>query len=169
MIEDIGPQLGRSETVNEFGLPRMYKYTMSDPSLDEQMDLYRITGLGFEKDTCYIDPLRNGTYCGYSIGFDPVSLPSSQIGLSEDMPSATYRYNLSDMWNKMEHLDNKNAVNPYSQVDKTVKEYNKLFVFDKKVVDHIDSYWNAASKEVPYEDVTNWQIIGKKINGVKAA
>ena len=123
LIEDIGPQLGRSETVNEFGLPRMYKYTMSDPSLDEQMDLYRITGLGFEKDTCYIEPLRNGSYCGYSIGFDPVSLPSSQIGLSEDMPSATYRYSLSDMWNKMEHLDNKNAVNPYSQIDKTVKEY----------------------------------------------
>ena len=54
-------------------------------------------------------------------------------------------------------------------IDKTIKEYNKLFIFDKKVIDHIDSYWNAAAKEVPYEDVANWQIIGKKINGVKAA
>jgi hypothetical protein len=54
-------------------------------------------------------------------------------------------------------------------IDKTISEWNKEFPFDRKVIDHIDSYWNAASKEVPYEDVANWQIIGKKINGVKAA
>jgi len=123
LIEDVGLQLTRSKTEEESGLPKMYKYTLSDPGLDEQMDLYRITGIGFDKDTCYIDPLRNGSYCGYSIGFDPVSLPSSQIGLSEDMPSATYRYSLSDMWDKMEHLDNKNSVNPYTQIDNTVKGY----------------------------------------------
>jgi len=54
-------------------------------------------------------------------------------------------------------------------IDRTISEWNKEFPFDKKVIDHIDSYWNAASKEVPYEDVANWRIIGKKINGVKAA
>ncbi len=54
-------------------------------------------------------------------------------------------------------------------IDKTTKEFNILFPNEKKVVDHIDSFWNAASKEVPYEDVANWQIIGKKINGIKAA
>ena len=54
-------------------------------------------------------------------------------------------------------------------IDKTLREYNKLFPFDKKVIDHIDSYWNAAAKEVPYEDVANWQLISKKINGIKAA
>ena len=54
-------------------------------------------------------------------------------------------------------------------ITKTTKEFNILFPNEKKVVDHIDSYWNAASKEVPYEDVANWQIIGKKINGIKAA
>jgi len=54
-------------------------------------------------------------------------------------------------------------------IDKTIRQWNKEFPYDKKVIDHIDSYWNAASKEVPYEDVANWQIIGKKINGIKAA
>ena len=54
-------------------------------------------------------------------------------------------------------------------IDKTIKQWNQEFPYDKKVIDHIDSYWNAASKEVPYEDVANWQIIGKKINGIKAA
>jgi hypothetical protein len=54
-------------------------------------------------------------------------------------------------------------------IDKTLREYNQFFPNDKKVLDHIDSYWNAASKKVPYDDVANWQIIGKKINGVKAA
>ena len=54
-------------------------------------------------------------------------------------------------------------------IDKTIRQWNQEFLYDKKVIDHIDSYWNAASKEVPYEDVANWQIIGKKINGIKAA
>ncbi len=54
-------------------------------------------------------------------------------------------------------------------IDKTIRQWNQEFPYDKKVIDHIDSYWNAASKEVPYEDVANWQIIGKKINGIKAA
>ena len=54
-------------------------------------------------------------------------------------------------------------------IDKTITQWNKEFPYDKKVIDHIDSYWNAATKEVPYEDVANWQIIGKKINGIKAA
>ena len=54
-------------------------------------------------------------------------------------------------------------------IDKTLREYDQFFPNDKKVLDHIDSYWNAASKKVPYDDVANWQIIGKKINGVKAA
>jgi len=54
-------------------------------------------------------------------------------------------------------------------IDNTITQWNEEFPFDKKVIDHIDSYWNAATKEVPYEDVANWQIIGKKINGIKAS
>jgi len=55
------------------------------------------------------------------------------------------------------------------RIDRTTRKWNKANPFDKRVLDHIDNYWNAASKEVPYEDIGNWQIIGKKINGVKAA
>jgi len=55
------------------------------------------------------------------------------------------------------------------RIDKTVTEYNEFFPNDKRVLDHIDSYWNAAAKNVPYDDVANWQIIDKKINGIKAA
>ena len=55
------------------------------------------------------------------------------------------------------------------RIDRTTRKWNKANPLDKRVLDHIDNYWNAASKEVPYEDIANWQIIGKKINGVKAA
>lgn len=123
MIEDVSRQAEIFETDFINGLARMYLYDMSDPAVNEAKDQFRLKGAGFTEDTNYMKPLRNGTYSGYSIGFDPVSLPSSQIGLSEDMPTSTYRYSLSDMWNNMEHLDGRTSVNPYTQVDKTIKEY----------------------------------------------
>jgi hypothetical protein len=123
LVADITDQMARAETSTVKGLPRMYRYDLSEPQVEETRDNFIMTGTGFENDTCYMKPLREGSYCGYSIGFDPVSLPSSQIGISEDSPAATYRYSLSDMWNKMEHLDDKNSVNPYTQFDKDVKSY----------------------------------------------
>lgn len=123
MIEDVSRQAEITETDFIKGLARMYLYDMSDPAINESKDQFRLKGVGFTEETNYMKPLRNGTYSGYSIGFDPVSLPSSQIGLSEDMPTSTYRYSLRDIWNSMEHLDGRTSVNPYSQVDKTIKEY----------------------------------------------
>ena len=123
LVSDVPEQMIREETSIVKGLPRMYRYDFSEHTLEESRDNFRLQGIGFSQDTCYMKPLREGSYCGYSIGFDPVSLPSSQIGISEDSPAATYKYSLSDMWDRMEHLDNKNSVNPYSQFDKDVKSY----------------------------------------------
>ena len=123
LVADVTNQMNRAETSIVEGLPRMYRYDLSESQIEEAKDNFIMTGTGFENDTCYMQPLREGVYCGYSIGFDPASLPSSQIGISEDSPAATYRYSLSDMWNKMEHLDDKNSVNPYTQLDKDVKGY----------------------------------------------
>ena len=125
MIEDIADMSEDGDTNFTTGKPRLYQYSYAPKSAedDQSGDQFKISTIVFPDEKNYLMGLRHGAWSGYSIGFDPVSLPSSQIGLSEDMPSATYQYSLSDMWNKMEHLDNKNSVNPYSQIDNTVKDY----------------------------------------------
>ena len=123
LVEDANKQEDNAGTNTITGQAQLYRYSLANPGIDEGRDAFNITGIGFEDDTNYLKPLRNGSYCGYSIGFDPVSLASSEIGLSEDTPISAYEYSLDNMWNNMEHLGKRNIVNPYSQIDKEVKEY----------------------------------------------
>jgi len=56
-----------------------------------------------------------------------------------------------------------------SQLNTTIRKWNKTFPEDKKALDHVDSFYNAATKNIQYEDPANWQILSKKVNGLKAA
>ena len=92
LVEDANKQEDNAGTNNITGQAQLYRYSLANPGIDEGRDAFNITGIGFEDDTNYLKPLRNGSYCGYSIGFDPVSLASSEIGLSEDTPISAYEY-----------------------------------------------------------------------------
>ena len=78
--------------------------------------------------------LSHGTIAGYSVGFDPVDISESAMGLSNDISRTAYNYNLEDSWDKMSHLDSTITVNPHTQMDKNVqsifysKESSLLYV-----------------------------------------
>ena len=65
--------------------------------------------------------LRHGAWSGYSIGFDPVTITESKMGLSTDMSVDAYRYSIKELWKKMEHLNGKRNVSPISQMDTAVQ------------------------------------------------
>ena len=67
--------------------------------------------------------LRHGIYSGYSVGFDPVSITSSKMGLSKDMSSTAYTYDLEDIWPRMAHLNAGKSVNPLGKVDSTMRKH----------------------------------------------
>ena len=66
--------------------------------------------------------LRHGTWSGYSIGFDPVTITSSKMGLSTDMSVDAYQYKMKDLWNTMSHLGkSKKGKNPITQMDSAIE------------------------------------------------
>ena len=66
--------------------------------------------------------LRHGTWSGYSIGFDPVTVTSSKMGLSTDMSVDAYQYKMKDLWNTMSHLGkSEEGKNPITQMDSAIE------------------------------------------------
>ena len=61
--------------------------------------------------------MRDGSYSGYSVGFDPVTLGSSKMGMSTELTTDDPTYQLDSIWDKMSHLDGKKTVNPLTQLD----------------------------------------------------
>ena len=103
--------------------------------------------------------MRNGAWAGFSIGFDPVTVTQSKMGLSTDMKVNAYRYGISAIWPKMSHLNESTAVNPLSQLDQNIKsivEYPKrtrYTVLSNQIFDQ--KYQNNPQKQ--YEELVELQ------------
>jgi len=118
--------------------------------------------------------LRNGTWSGYTVGFDPVNITSSKMGLSKDTTTDDTRYTIEGMWSKMSHLNGKMTVDPITQMDVSVQKqvlkprrvrYTMLpnQVFDPKFVDNAQpNYQQLADLEayqyMRMETLTNIQL-----------
>ena len=103
------------------GKSRLYTYEYSPKGVDDgAADPFKIKKVVFPNERNFLNGLRHGTWSGYSIGFDPVTISSSFMGTSTDMSVDAYRYSLDDMWKNMSHMG-KNSVNPFSKTDKEVK------------------------------------------------
>lgn len=102
---------------------KLYSYALSQKGVDDgSADVFKISKVTFPEERNYLEGLRQGAWAGYSIAIDPVTLPSSQYGESQDMPAAAHRNNLFDTWSKMAHLGyNKNDVNPLTLTDEFVQ------------------------------------------------
>ena len=104
----------------------MYRYSYAPKNINEELDNYTINGISFPEEHKNLVAQRHGTIAGYSVGFDPVNITASSMGLSNDISKLAYEYSLKDTWAKMEHLDPKETTNPHTQMDTEIQSiFNK--------------------------------------------
>lgn len=162
LIEDIEEQSFGKETDFSTGKAQLYRYSYSEKNVDPQSDFLNITGFSFPKEKDSLEGLRHGCWSGYSVGFDPVSISSSKMGLSRDMSTDAIKYNMDEVWSKMAHLNGKKTVNPIEQMDSDYKQmlatpkrvrYSMLSnqVFDPKFVDNPQANYQEQAELQAYQ------------------
>jgi Fe-S-cluster formation regulator IscX/YfhJ len=105
------------------GATKLYTYAYSTKSSgSDASDQFKIETIVFPEERDFLTGLRNGAWAGFSMGFDPVTVTQSKMGLSTDMSVNAYRYGIDAMWPKMSHLNESKAVNPLSQLDDNIKQ-----------------------------------------------
>ena len=162
MVEDVNEQPLGKDTNKNTGIPRKYRYSYTEKNIDPQSDFLNISGFSFPKEKDMIEGLRHGAWGGYSVGFDPVTISSSKMGLSKDMSTDAITYKMDDVWSKMAHLDGKKTVNPIEQMDSDYKQilatpkrvrYSMLSnqVFDPKFVDNPQANYPEQAELQSYQ------------------
>jgi len=122
LIDDVNKQ---SETETNFsnGEAKLYSYVYSTKqSGTEESDQFKIESLVFPEERDFLTGLRHGAWSGFSMGFDPVTVTSSKMGLSTDLSVDAYQYSIDQMWSKMSHLDESKSVNPITVMDQTIQD-----------------------------------------------
>ena len=121
MIDNVNNQT-ESDSNFTTGETKLYTYVYSTKSSGtDGADQFKIETIVFPEERDFLTGLRNGAWAGFSMGFDPVTVTQSKMGLSTDMSVNAYRYGISAIWPKMSHLNESTAVNPLSQLDTRVK------------------------------------------------
>lgn len=101
---------------------KLYNYVYTPTKIDNtSSDQFKIETIVFPEEKNFLSGLRHGTWSGFSIGFDPVTITSSKMGASTDMSADAYRYKLTDLWPKMSHIGEKKAINPVKQMDESIQ------------------------------------------------
>lgn len=131
MIEDITSMTSSGETNYTTGKPKLYTYSYSpkSTSTDASSDQFKINTVVFPEEKNFMMGLRHGSWSGYSIGFDPVTVNSTEKNKSGNTVVDAYQYSIDDMWSKMSHL-NKGQRNPMENMDKSIQQ---LMKFPKRV------------------------------------
>ena len=114
----------QTESTTNFstGDTKLYTYVYSTKqSGSDASDQFKIESLVFPDERDFLTGLRHGAWSGFSMGFDPVSVTASKMGLSTDLSVDAYRYNITEMWPKMSHLDQKKTVNPLTVMDDNIQ------------------------------------------------
>ena len=147
MIDKVNDQ-SESDTNFSTGESKLYTYTYYPKSSGTtESDQFRIETVVFPEERDFLTGLRHGAWAGFSMGFDPVTVTQSKMGLSTDMSVDAYRYSINHIWPKMSHLNESRSVNPLTQLDDNIKQiveyprrtrYNILSnqIFDPKFVDN---------------------------------
>ena len=122
IIDKVNQQT-ESNTNFTTGDTKLYTYVYSTKqSGSDASDQFKIESLVFPDERDFLTGLRHGAWSGFSIGFDPVTVTASKMGLSTDLSVDAYRYNITSMWPKMSHIGEKKSVNPLEIMDQTVKD-----------------------------------------------
>ena len=121
IIDNVNEQT-ESDTNFTTGESKLYTYVYTTKSSgSDSQDQFKIETIVFPEERDFLTGLRHGAWAGFSIGFDPVTVTQSKMGLSTDMSVDAYRYGIDAIWPKMSHLNESGSVNPLSQLDTRVK------------------------------------------------
>ena len=128
LIEDIKDAKQEVPTNPKTGEASIYEYVLSPANIrsdddGDGSDYFNLHSFIVTEENNLFKRMRNGLISGYSIGFDPISLDSSQVGLSKDFSEDRFKYHISDMWKDMSHLDTRLGRNPANVIDSTIKDY----------------------------------------------
>lgn len=132
LIDDVNSQTADSRTNPTQGKARMYRYEYTPKSSrdNQSMDQFKIENISFPEERNFLMGLRHGTWSGFSIGLDPVTISTSKMGASTDLSADAYRYNIKDIWKKMSHLKGGKNKNPISNMDTGIQD---MIDFPKRV------------------------------------
>ena len=123
IIDDVENQSETEPTNFTTGNPKLYTYVYTPKKTDDQAnDHLKIETVVFPGEKNFLTGLRHGAWSGFSIGFDPVTITSSKMGLSTDMSVDAYRYDVTELWDRMSHLNRKKTKNPVSQMDQGIQD-----------------------------------------------
>ena len=121
MIDNVNNQT-ESDSNFTTGDTKLYTYVYSTKSSgSDGADQFKLETIVFPEERDFLTGLRNGAWAGFSIGFEPVTVTQSKMGLSTDMKVNAYRYGINAIWPKMSHLNESKSVNPLSQLDSSIK------------------------------------------------
>lgn len=160
LIDDVNKQKEDKTNLNT-GDAKLYTYVYATQNSDEgDSDQFKISTLVFPNEKNFLNGLRHGAWSGFSIGFDPVTVSNSKMGLSTDLSIDAYRYKLKDLWSKMSHLGSKTAKNPLTQMDQSVQamvDYPKRVRYTALPNQNFDEKFNAEQQSKQYEELVELQ------------
>jgi len=165
--------LGKTEKEIELIRKKFYEYKKANENVAPSMtQLSDYMGLPSSGGVSKISRIKDGVQKNH--GYDPFEGLNFKLGTAtkEGRYTPTEITRLKNI-EKNKFMDNPNVPdaikNLRKNIEKTIKSWNKNFPDNKMALDHINSYWNSLSKKSTYEGVENWNIIGKKLNSLKAA
>lgn len=159
IIDDVNNQT-ESKTDFNSGKTKLYTYVYATKKAgDESSDQFKIESIVFPEERNFLSGLRHGSWSGFSIGFDPVTITESKMGLSTDMSVDAYRYNINDLWKKMSHLNEKKTKNPTTLMDKSIQtmiDYPKRVRYTMLPNQTFDQNFSTTSQK-SYEELVELQ------------
>ena len=132
LIDEVNDQSPDGKTNPTSGKARLYRYEYSPKRTNDnqQTDQFKIDNISFPEERNFLMGLRHGTWSGFSIGLDPVTVSSSKMGASTDLAADAYRYSIKEIWKKMSHLKGGKNKNPITNMDSNIQS---MIDFPKRV------------------------------------
>ena len=168
LISDINSQTADSRTDPTSGNARLYRYeyTPKKVSTNQTTDQFKIESLNFPEERNFLMGLRHGTWSGFSIGLDPVTVSKSKMGASTDLSVDAYRYSIKEIWKNMEHLKGGKNKNPIESMDSDIQD---MIDFPKRVrysimPNQIFDEKNTNNPQANYEQLVELQNLSMDEN-----
>jgi len=122
IIDDVNNQSYDIESDLKSGKARLYRYKYEPKkSGDEDSDDFRIDNITFPEDRNLLMKMRNGSWSGYSVGFDPSKFGNSKLSTEAPNADNPSTYDISKYWSKMSHITGgKNPVENFTDEVKTM-------------------------------------------------
>lgn len=121
IIEDVNNQNESTKSDPSGGKAQLYKYKYEPKRTgDEGDDERRIQSIVFPDDRNYLLSLRNGSWSGFSVGYDPTIMTNSKLSTEAPTTASSYVYNINTEWSNMSHISG--GKNPVESFTKDIKQ-----------------------------------------------